>query len=201
MTAGESQPRRSLSVFKKISADAFSQYFFRAYPCGRLDLHMTYHPVVSQIKNLLVQQDVWFETFEHEPVLTSEQAAGLRDGYTLHQGAKALIVRVKAKDKTKFFSMLVLPGDLKFSTEKVKQLFNAKDIRFATVEEIDQITQGVLPGGVPPFGHLFNLQVYVDPSLLANEKIIFNAGDRAYSIAMQATDYQKIVQPILAELI
>ena len=41
---------------------------------------MTYHPVVEKIKDLLTQRGAWFETFEHAPVRTSEEAAKVRTG-------------------------------------------------------------------------------------------------------------------------
>lgn len=160
-----------------------------------------YHKTVSQIITILKDSDVWFETFEHEPVRTSEEASNLRDGYTLHQGAKALIVRVKITNQDKKFVMLVLPGDARFSSEKVCSLFHAKDVRFATVEEVLSITDGIQPGGVPPFGHLFNVDVYVDPSLLQNEKIVFNAGDKSFSVGMYAKDCVEVVKPVICEFV
>lgn len=156
---------------------------------------MSYHPLTKTITDLLTKHDAWFETFEHQPVRTSEEAAKLRDGYSLQQGAKAIIARIKFSQADKKFIMLVLPGDRRFDKHKVLQYFSAKDIRFATEEEVAQITQGVQVGGVPPFGNLFNLEVVVDPSLFQNEKIIFNAGDRSFSIGMKSMDYQKIVSP------
>lgn len=160
-----------------------------------------YHHVVSQIITLLEENHCWFETFEHEPVRTSEEAAKVRHGYSLAQGAKALIVRIKVSNTEKKFVMLVTPGDVRFDINKVKALFGAKDVRFATEEEVAQITNDVLPGGVPPFGNLFNLEVVAEPTLFNNEKIIFNAGDRSFSIGMYSKDYQKLVNPKIAEII
>lgn len=162
---------------------------------------MKYHEVTTQIVNLLKTNEVWFETFEHEPVRTSEEAAKIRNGYTIHQGAKALIVRVKISNVNKKFMMLVFPGDLRFDTSKIKQLFTAKDVRFATEEEVLKLTNGIQPGGVPPFGNLFNLEVVVDPSLLQNEKIVFNAGDRSFSIGMNSADYKMIVSPRVENIV
>src|SRR3990170_5275239 len=137
---------------------------------------MKYHPVVQRIINLLKENNFWFETFEHAPVKTSEEAAKVRTGYTLAEGAKAMIVRIKEKNGDKYFLMLVLPGDKKINIDKVKKDLNAKDIRFADQDEIKEITGSVAIGGIPPFGNLFGLKVIVDPSVSANEKIIFNAG-------------------------
>ena len=167
---------------------------------GALHL-MAYHPVVSEITALLNQNNCWFETFEHEPVRTSEEASRTRPGYTLHQGAKAMVVRVKRSESDKRFVMLVFPADLRFENPKVKALFGAKDIRFASEQEVSELTGGVQPGAVPPFGNLFDLEVVVDPTLFENEKIVFNAGDRCFSLAMKSEDYKKIVKPQISSLV
>jgi Ala-tRNA(Pro) deacylase len=155
------------------------------------------HPVTKQITDLLDENQCWYETFEHEPVRTSEEAAQIRTGYELHHGAKAIILRVKKSNANKFFVMLVFPADQKFDKAKVKGYFEAKDIRFATEDEVLDLTNGVQPGGVPPFGNLFDLPLYVAPELFDNERIVFNAGDRRFSVAMESADYQRLVDPIV----
>ncbi|MBZ0302818.1 MAG: hypothetical protein K8J31_23945 [Anaerolineae bacterium] len=160
-----------------------------------------YHPITAQITSLLDANECWYETFEHEPVRTSEEAARTRPGYTLQQGAKAIIVRVKRSKTEKLFAMLVFPADRAFDSRKVKAYFQAKDIRFATEEEVHELTSGVQVGGVPPFGNLFELPVYAAPELFDQEKIVFNAGDRRFSVAMKSADYRQLVQPTLTDLL
>lgn len=165
-----------------------------------LKYYMTEHPIHNQIVELLRQNGCWFEEFSHDPVRTSEEAAAQRHGYTLKEGAKAILVRAKIPHQGKKFVMLVLPGDKKFDAAKVKQVLGSKDIRFATEDEVEHITSGVKPGGVPPFGNLFGLEVVCDPEALDSEKIIFNAG-RTSSIGMKAADYKKLVQPVMGEIV
>lgn len=162
---------------------------------------MEYHKTSEIIIDLLKKNNFWFETFEHEPVRTSEEAAKIRHGYSLHQGAKALIIRVKRSEKDKVFVMLVIPGDKRFDNEKVKRLFEAKDIRFATEEEVKQITSGIEPGGVPPLGNLLGLEVVAERSLFDNQKIIFNAGDKRFSVAMKSKDYKQLANPRIETII
>ncbi|WKZ29803.1 MAG: YbaK/EbsC family protein [Candidatus Dojkabacteria bacterium] len=162
---------------------------------------MTLHPLTQTITKLLESNEFWFETFTHAPVKTSEEAAKIRTGYTLSQGAKALIVRFKRKSGVPDFAMFVLPADKRFSSSKVKKILFADDVRFATEEEVSKVTKGVLPGGVPPMGNLFSISVYVDESLGKNEKIIFNAGDRQFSVAMYFKDYLEIVAPIVTSFV
>ena len=162
---------------------------------------MNYHPIVEKIRSLLKEKNIIFETFEHEAVRTSEEAAKVRTGYTIQQGAKALIVRAKISNQDKRFVMVVVPGDKRFDNQKLKNLLSAKDIRFATETEVGQLTDGVQPGGVPPFGNLFGLDVYADKSLVNQQKIIFNAGDKRYSIGMSSQDYIQVVHPQISDLV
>ncbi len=159
------------------------------------------HKCVSEIKNLLEKNGMSYDYLEHEPVRTSEEAARVRpDKYTLSQGAKALIVRIRQYGGKKYFCMLVVPGDKRFDFAKTKELFQAKDIRFATEEEVADITEGVKVGGVPPFGNLFGLKVYTDKKVFDNNKVIFNAGDKRVSIAIDVADYQKLVKSEILDL-
>jgi prolyl-tRNA editing enzyme YbaK/EbsC (Cys-tRNA(Pro) deacylase) len=162
---------------------------------------MAYHPAVRKILDSIKSGNFWFQTFEHAPVKTSEQAALTRPGYTLHEGAKAMIVKAYRTKSDAEFVMLVFPADQKFNSEKARQSLGIKNLRFATEAEISDITGGVQIGGVPPFGNLFNLTVYADPSLFENEKIVFNAGDRGFSVAMKSADYKALVNPQVVSLI
>ena len=164
-----------------------------------------YHPVVEKIKALLDEHGVDYKTFEHEAVRTSEEAAELRPEYSLSQGTKALILRIKKKsvpkEKEKQFVQIVVPGDAKFNPAKARAALNAKDIRFATEAEVAEITEGVQPGGVPPFGNIFGLEVFMDQACLDHDESIFNAGDRRYSIAVKSADLVKVVQPNIVDLV
>lgn len=161
---------------------------------------MEYHPTVKLITDLLLSHNYWFETFTHLPVMTSEEAAQMRPGYTLEQGAKALIVKIEKKNKEKEYCMLVLPAHLKLDSKKIKQALDIKNLRFASEEEITTITRGIQRGAIPPFGNLFGINVYADPLLFANEKIVFNAGDRRFSLAMESKDYKALVMPQLVDM-
>lgn len=164
-----------------------------------------YHSVVGQIRELLDQHGVTYQTFEHEAVRTSEEAAALRPEFSLSQGLKALLVRIKKKsvpkEMEKQFVQIVVPGDAKFDPKKARQALNAKDIRFALPEEVEQLTNGVKPGGVPPFGNLFGLEVFAERSCTRHDEVIFNAGDRRYSIAMKSQDYLDVVKPHVVEVV
>ena len=55
---------------------------------------------------------------------------------------------------------------------------------------------GLVPGSVPPFGKpVLDLELYVDNSIVHNEKIAFNAGSLTNSIIMSTKDYLDVAHP------
>ena len=51
-------------------------------------------------------------------------------------------------------------------------------------------------GAVPPFGSVFGVQTYMDPSLMEQGEIInFNVGLRTHSVTMKGADYLEIEKP------
>lgn len=149
--------------------------------------------VFQKIVALLEKENIKFSICEHEPVFTSEQAAQIR-GSSLKQGAKALVFYADKKP-----IMIVIAGDRKVDSKKVKSFYGIHDLRLASSDEIEELLEGVKVGAVPPFGDLFNLPVYVDQSLGENKEIVFNAGLHTKSIKMSYQDWFDLVKPTLGD--
>jgi Ala-tRNA(Pro) deacylase len=149
--------------------------------------------VFERLQAKLQEAGVAFSVSRHKPVFTSEEAAAVR-GAPLASGAKALIV--KAGDA---FALLVMPADRKLDSKKARAHVGAKSIRFATREEVEQLT-GLQPGSIPPFGSLFGLATWCDPDLGNNASINFNAGDHTISVQMAYADFVTVEKPNLAAI-
>lgn len=139
----------------------------------------------EQIKEYLNNQNVKYEEFDHEPVFTSEQAAQVREGGSLAQGAKALIFDIGRP------IMFVLRGVDKVDGKLAKSWLNVKEVPMATKENVLKYT-GVEVGAVAPFGFLRGIETYVDETLFTNEYIMFNPGKHNKTIKLLSKDYQNI---------
>jgi prolyl-tRNA editing enzyme YbaK/EbsC (Cys-tRNA(Pro) deacylase) len=149
--------------------------------------------IFEQLSQFLTAQAVVFRIVHHEATLTSEASAKAR-GEDLSDGGKAIVMKVDAE-----FKLFVLSAALKIDSQKIRNHFNAKKTRFASAEELQQLT-GLAPGSIPPFGKpILNLAVYVDASIVRNEIIAFNAGSLTDSIIMSTKDYLKITQPVILD--
>jgi len=149
--------------------------------------------VASKIKDFLNSKHIRFIYVEHEATPTSEDAARVR-GTKPEEGAKAIIL--KTSDLEPKNIMIVLPGNLKIDSKKVKQVVEA-DISFEDPEIILE-KYGIVVGGVPPFGNLLGegMEVFIDEKIFINEKISFNCGKRTASITISAVDYKKAMKDI-----
>src|SRR5437588_7600993 len=101
--------------------------------------------VFERLQEKLMAAGVAFRVSHHAPVYTSEEAAAVR-GVPLSSGAKALVV--KAGDA---FCLLVVPADRKLDSKKARAALGVKALRFASREEVEQLT-GLVPGSIPTFG-------------------------------------------------
>jgi Ala-tRNA(Pro) deacylase len=142
----------------------------------------------QKLKSFLDENKISYEYKEHEEVRTSEEAAKAR-GEDIKIGAKAMILKADEK-----FVMLVLSAAKKIDSKKVKQMLGVESLRFATPEEVTQLT-GCVPGGVPPFANIFGLELIVDKTIPMNEFVAFNAGERTKSLKLKTEDYLKLLTP------
>jgi|SRR5436190_13078917 len=149
--------------------------------------------VFERVQEKLQSAGAAFTVTRHSPVYTSEEAAAVR-GVPLCTGAKALVVKAGEE-----FLLLVVPADRKLDSKKARGSLGVKSLRFATREEVEQLT-GLQPGSIPPFGSLFGLPTRCDPALAQNESFNFNAGDHTISVAMTHAAWVAAERPVMVEL-
>jgi len=147
--------------------------------------------VHRRIQAYLRESGVPFREVHHQPTRTSEESARAR-GEELRIGGKAILLKIDDR-----FRLFVLSASRRLDSAKVKRHFGVKRMRFATPEELFELT-GLEPGSVPPFGSpIFDLELFVDTSISMNERIAFNAGSLTDSIIMNVKDYLSIAAPVI----
>ena len=147
------------------------------------------NPVLETIRDWLRREGVVFREVQHAPTYTSEESAKAR-GEDVRVGGKALLMKTD-----QVFRLFVVSAALKVDSTAIKQHFQIKKLRFASPDELREQT-GLVPGSVPPFGPpILPFELYVDPSVFAQEKIAFNAGSLTDSIIMSTEDYRRLAKP------
>jgi Ala-tRNA(Pro) deacylase len=147
--------------------------------------------VLASIRELLSREAIEYKEIRHAAASTSEESARVR-GESLAVGAKALLL--KTDD---VFRLFVLPADLQLDAKRVKQELKIRSVRFATREELVELT-GLVPGSVPPFGRpVLPFELYGDLAIgSVEDKVAFNAGSLTLSIVMKASDWKTVAKPV-----
>ncbi len=144
---------------------------------------------IDKIRELLVERQVGYRELAHEPTRTSEDSARVR-GEDIAIGGKALLLKVDDA-----FRLFVMSAALRVDSGAIRKHLGARRSRFATPEELLEMT-GLVPGSVPPFGRpVLPFDLYVDDSIVANKRIAFNAGSLTDSMFLKTEDYLRAAQP------
>ena len=148
---------------------------------------------MNKLLDLFGKEGVGFQLYEHEPVYTSEEASRVR-GVDLKTGVKALVLK---SDGGRYI-LADLAADRRVDVKRLERAVGVGRLHFATREEVVSVT-GCEPGSVHPFGRLFGLATYLDPSVLENEHVNFNIGLLTRSVNIRREDLKRLLNATLVD--
>lgn len=149
---------------------------------------------VNRLKEFLNSKHIKYVTINHSPAFTAQEIAALA-----HVRGKDLAktVMVKLDDK---LAMAVLPASMKVSLDRLQEASGAEQVDLASEKEFKDMFPDCEIGGMPPFGNLYGMDVYVSHRLKDDENIAFNAGSHVELIRMTYKDFETLVQPKVANI-
>ena len=147
----------------------------------------------EQLRALLDNEGAVYRVIEHEPEGRTEVIAKIR-GNRIGQSVKSMTLQVRLTRRENIYCLANVPGDCRVDFDGVKNHFNADSVAFAAREKAEALT-GCVIGAIPPFSFNDQLPALVDPLVLENEEIVFNAGRLDRSIMMRLEDYIRIARP------
>ena len=151
--------------------------------------------VAEKIRKFLDDNKVKYVTITHSPAYTAHDIA-----HAAHVSGRELAKTVIVDSDGKLV-MAVLPASKRLSFAEAAAVVGGKNVRLAHEYEFATRFPGCEVGAMPPFGNLYDVDVYVDPSLAADEEIAFNAGTHMELIRMRYADFERLVHPKIASLV
>lgn len=137
------------------------------------------------------EKGISFKEIDHDSARTCEESATFR-GESMKIGGKTLLF----KDYKGDFFLFALSAAKKLNSNRVRKILKSPKLRFATDEELRNLTS-CEKGALPPLGREFlPFDLYLDRSLAENELIAFNAGIPTKSVILKMEDYLTLVDPI-----
>ncbi len=149
--------------------------------------------ISSRLALYLAENGIPYNVVAHPQATTAQEVAA-----SMHvpgrKLAKVVILKIDGK-----FAMAVSEAPQQIDFERLKQELGADEVQLASEQEFMELFPDCEVGGMPPFGNLYGLPVYVDETLARDAEIFFNAGTHSEAIQMSFADYARLVKPIVLD--
>jgi Ala-tRNA(Pro) deacylase len=147
-----------------------------------------------RLEGYLRENAIPYQTQHHARAITAQEVAA-----TEHVPGKmfAKTVMVTADEETAI--MLVLPAPYHVNPEKAAAAVGTREVHLAEEERFAETFPDCEVGAMPPFGNLYDVPVYVDKTLAEDETIVFRAGTHTDTMSVIYADFERLVEPTLAE--
>lgn len=149
---------------------------------------------LTRLEEYLYHQKINYKRIVHSRAYTAQKTAAYAH-ISGNEIAKSVIVRIDGK-----LCMAVLPASYQLDMNELKRATAAKDVRLASETEFKDVFSDCEVGAQPPFGNLYDLDVFVAEKLTEDTNIAFNAGNHAELIQMTYKDYQRLVHPTVIRI-
>jgi len=150
---------------------------------------------LKKLKTFLDDNGIEFIVISHSQAFTTQKIAA-----AAHIKGKDIAKTVIAKIDGEM-AMVVLPASKLIDFHNLKEVLGSNEVSMASESEFNDLFPSCETGAMPPFGNLYDMEVYVDQSLVGDHEIAFNAGSHTELVQMQYRDYEKLVSPKIINFI
>jgi Ala-tRNA(Pro) deacylase len=146
----------------------------------------------KKLREFLDSNNIQYVTIKHSLTYSAQEIAA-----SAHIPGKDLAKTVMVKMDGKM-AMAVLPASFRIDFDLLKKASGADAIELSTEDEFKDMFPDCEVGAMPPFGNLYDIDVFVAERLSLDEEIAFNAGSHSELIKMAYKDFEKLVHPKIA---
>ena len=149
---------------------------------------------LSKLRDFLDRNQVKYLVISHSVAYTAQGIAALTHikGKEL---AKTVMVMVDGK-----LAMAVVPASFRVDLHRLKKYLKADSVELATEQEFRDRFPDCETGSMPPFGNLYGMDVFADPTLAEDHEIAFNAGTHRELVRMNYDDFVRLAKPVVTAL-
>ncbi|MBS0290456.1 MAG: YbaK/EbsC family protein [Proteobacteria bacterium] len=144
---------------------------------------------VKKLNEYLNQNKINFTTIAHPLAYAAREIS-----HVCHipevELAKTVIVFASNK-----LIMVVIPSSKAIDFKSLRESLHENDVTLASEQDFLKKFPDCELGAMPPFGNLYNMEVYVEKNLAKNKEIAFNAGTHTEVIKLAYQDFERLVHP------
>lgn len=151
--------------------------------------------MTPRLRGLLLGAGVRFDVITHPPAYTAQQRAA-----NAHVGGHHVVKVVMVRGGDDWFGMAALPAPARLDLDALASITGRRSLRLAAEGEFAHLFPECEPGAMPPFGHLYGIDLFLDRDLANADEIVFSGGHHEEEVRMSMHDYVELAQPTVAAL-
>jgi Ala-tRNA(Pro) deacylase len=142
------------------------------------------------MQQYLSENGVEYEVLAHKQAYTMPEVAA-----ALHISGKQVAKTVVAKAGDSYALVVVSSPD-RVDFAKLGIALGVERARLASEDEFARLFPDCAVGGMPPFGNLYGLPLFVDRALAAQEHMVFRVGTHRHTMKVAYADFARLAQPV-----
>jgi len=146
------------------------------------------------LAKFLDENKIRYVRISHSPAYTAQEIAASAH-IPGREVAKTVMVKIEGK-----MQMVVTCASCQVDLQELKRAVGAQKVELATEDEFRGLFPECELGAMPPFGNLFDMQVFVTEELAEDEEIAFNAGSHTELVRMSYRDFARLVEPTVLDV-
>lgn len=144
---------------------------------------------IRKLREFLEDNHVKYTVISHSTAYTALEVAELVH-ISGRELAKTVMVKIDGK-----MAMIALPASYNIDFGRFKESAGVGNIELAGEDDFMDTFPDCEIGAMPPFGNLYGMDVFIEPSLAEDKEIAFNAGNHRELIKMAFEDFDRLVRP------
>jgi len=150
-------------------------------------------PILKRLQTYLDSHKIPYEVVSHDPSFSAQRTA---EALHMRGDLFAKVVVAKADQQ---FVLAVVTSTWRVDFKRLEEALDSKHVRLATEQELADLFPDCEVGTMPPFGNLYNMDVFVDQLLTQDEHIFFGAGTHTGAMKLRYRDFAELVRPTVAQ--
>ena len=147
---------------------------------------------MMNLQSFLDEMGVNYRVSHHPTVYTAQMLAE-----TEHVPGRKVIKPVVVQADGQFV-MCALPACYRVDLSELRAQLQAADVKLADERKLAELFPDCQLGAVPPIGRMYGMTTLMDESLVADDRVMFQAGTHEDAVTMSLVEYRRVAQPEIA---
>jgi Ala-tRNA(Pro) deacylase len=144
------------------------------------------------LQSVLDQMGVKYRVSHHPTAYTAQMLAEAE-----HVPGRKVIKPVVVQADGEFV-MCALPASYRVDMEELRDQLQASEVRLVEERRLCELFPDCELGAEPPIGRLYGMTTLMDESLIADDRVTFQAGTHEDAVTMSLAEYRRVAQPEVA---